>query len=247
MRKLFLLITILSFSFSHSQITTRTIEVKNGQMDKFIEMAGKKTKKFNNQEGAARFFTYEILTGSDAGKIWRMRAASAENMDNWDSNSEEAQYWMKNVSPYISNGSVNGNYMWNYYGEMSHNVDSKDQNHVMALIYTYKSSGEQDFWRFRERVVSARKAMDPAPKGSMHSVVCSSGCNGNVALILFEYESFSDQQKYNQEMLPKMIEKYNEIYGNDAYEQDGDKVDMALIENGRGRMLLRFIPEASSD
>ena len=199
MRKLFLLITILSFSFSHSQITTRTIEVKNGQMDKFIEMAGKKTKKFNNQEGAARFFTYEILTGSDAGKIWRMRAASAENMDNWDSNSEEAQYWMKNVSPYISNGSVNGNYMWNYYGEMSHNVDSKDQNHVMALIYTYKSSGEQDFWRFRERVVSARKAMDPAPKGSMHSVVCSSGCNGNVALILFEYESFSDQQKYNQE------------------------------------------------
>ena len=199
MRKLFLLITILSFSFSHSQITTRTIEVKNGQMDKFIEMAGKKTKKFNNQEGAARFFTYEILTGSDAGKIWRMRAASAENMDNWDSNSEEAQYWMKNVSPYISNGSVNGNYMWNYYGEMSHNVDSKDQNHVMALIYTYKSSGEQDFWRFRERVVSARKAMDPAPKGSMHSVVCSSGCNGNVALILFEYESFSDQQKYNQD------------------------------------------------
>ena len=247
MRKLFLLTTILSFSFSHSQITTRTIEVKNGQMDKFIEMAGKKTKKFNNQEGAARFFTYEILTGSDAGKIWRMRAASAENMDNWDSNSEEAQYWMKNVSPYISNGSVNGNYMWNYYGEMSHNVDSKDQNHVMALIYTYKSSGEQDFWRFRERVVSARKAMDPAPKGSMHSVVCSSGCNGNVALILFEYESFSDQQKYNQEMLPKMIEKYNEIYGNDAYEQDGDKVDMALTENGRGRIHLRFIPEASSD
>ena len=90
-----------------------------------------------------------------------------------------------------------------------------------------------------ERVVSARKAMDPAPKGSMHSVVCSSGCNGNVALILFEYESFSDQQKYNQEMLPKMIEKYNEIYGNDAYEQDGDKVDMLSLmpENGRGRIV----------
>ena len=211
MRKLFLLITILSFSFSHSQIT-RTIEVKNGQMDKFIEMVGKKTKKFNNQEGAARFFTYEILTGSDAGKIWRMRAASAENMDNWDSNSEEAQYWMKNVSPYISNGSVNGNICGTITEKCHIMLIQKDQNHVMALIYTYKSSGEQDFWRFRERVVSARKAMDPAPKGSMHSVVCSSGCNGNVALILFEYESFSDQQKYNQEMLPKMIEKYNELW-----------------------------------
>ena len=168
MRKLFLLITILSFSFSHSQITTRTIEVKNGQMDKFIEMAGKKTKKYNNEEGSARFWTYEILTGSDAGKIWRMRYASAEYMDNWDTNSEESQYWMKNVSPYISNGSVNGNYMWSYYGDMSHNVDSDNQNHVMALIYTYKASGEQDFWRFRERVVAARKAMDTAPVSYTH-------------------------------------------------------------------------------
>ena len=26
-----------------------------------------------------------------------MRAASAENMDNWDSNSEEAQYWIKRM------------------------------------------------------------------------------------------------------------------------------------------------------
>ena len=154
MKKFLLFILTFTFTFSYSQLSTRTIEVKDGKMSKFIEMAGKKTKKFNNQEGAARFFTYEILTGSDAGKIWRMRAASAENMDNWDSNSEEAQYWMKNVSPYISNVSVNGNYMWNYYGEMSHNVDSKDQNHVIALIYTYKSSGEQDFWRFRERVVA---------------------------------------------------------------------------------------------
>ena len=117
----------------------------------------------------------------------------------------------------------------------------------MMLIYNYKDSGEEDFWRFRERVVAARQAMDTAPKGSMHSVVCASGCNGNVALILFEYESWEDQQKYNQENLPKMIEKYNELYGNDAYEQDGSKVDKALTENGRGRVHLRFIPEASSD
>ena len=41
--------------------------------------------------------------------------------------------------------------------------------------------------------------------------------------------------------------KYNELFGNDAYEQDGEKVDKALVENGRGRMHLRFIPEASSD
>ena len=99
MKNLLILILTLSFSFSSSQITTRTIEVKDGQMDKFIEMAGKKTKKYNNEEGSASFFTYEILTGSNAGKIWRMRAASAEYMDNWDMNSEESKYWQKNVAP----------------------------------------------------------------------------------------------------------------------------------------------------
>ena len=247
MKKILFFILTFTFTFSFSQISTRTIEVKAGQMGKFIEMAGKKTKKFNNEEGAARFWTYEILTGPDAGKIWRMQAASPEMRDNWDNDSEEVKYWQKNVSPYIANGSVNGNYMWNYAGPYSHNVDSENQNHVMMLVYNYKDSGEEDFWRFRERVVAARKAMDPAPKGSMHSVVCSSGCNGNIALILFEYESWEDQQKYNQENLPKMVEKYNELYGNDAYEQDGNKVDKALTENGRGRIHLRFIPEASSD
>jgi hypothetical protein len=45
MKNLLILILTLSFSFSSSQITTRTIEVKDGQMDKFIEMAGKKNKK----------------------------------------------------------------------------------------------------------------------------------------------------------------------------------------------------------
>ena len=64
---------------------------------------------------------------------------------------------------------------------------------------------------------------------------------------MFEYESWADQQNYNQEMLPKMIEKYNELYGNNAYEQDGSKVDKSLTENGRARIHLRFIPEASSD
>ena len=95
MRNILLILLTLTFSFATSQITTRTIEVKSGQMEKFIEMAGKKTKKFNNEEGAARFWTYEILTGSDAGKIWRMRGSDAEYMDNWDANSEESNYWQK--------------------------------------------------------------------------------------------------------------------------------------------------------
>ena len=76
MKNILILILTLTVSFATSQITTRTIEVKAGQMEKFIEMAGKKTKKFNNEEGAARFWTYEILTGSDAGISWGIRSTS---------------------------------------------------------------------------------------------------------------------------------------------------------------------------
>ena len=95
MKKFLLFILTFTFTFSYSQLSTRTIEVKDGQMSKFIEMAGKKTKKFNNEDGTARFWTYEILTGSDAGKIWRMQYASPEMRDNWEMNSEEVEYWQK--------------------------------------------------------------------------------------------------------------------------------------------------------
>ena len=45
MKKFLLFILTFTFTFSYSQLSTRTIEVKDGQMSKFIEMAGKKTKK----------------------------------------------------------------------------------------------------------------------------------------------------------------------------------------------------------
>ena len=203
-----------------------------------------KTKKYNNEEGSARFFTYEILTGSNAGMIWRMRAANAEYMDNWDSNSEESNYWQKNVGPYIADGSVNGMYMWNYVGEMSHNVDSKDQNHTMALIYKFRDSGEQDFWRFRQRV---KKAMVDSGYGSAMNVLwCASGCNGNWVQVRFSHDGYSGQSSDYGDPLTAMVEKYDELYGNDAYEQDGDKVDASLMPEGRRIRHLMLMPEMSS-
>ena len=47
MRKLFLLITILSFSFGNSQVAvTRVLDVKQGQMEKMMEGVAKKTKMY---------------------------------------------------------------------------------------------------------------------------------------------------------------------------------------------------------
>ena len=245
MKNLLILFLSFSFSLSFGQVTSRIIEVKDGQMDKFIEMAGKKTKKYNNQEGNARFVTYEILSGPSAGNIWRLRLASAEQMDAYDLDSAESKYWQKNVVPHIKDDQVGGLFMWNYLGNYSDNVNSENQNHVMALFYNYDDSGEEDFWRFRERVAKARQSMEEKPKGSMFSLGCSSGCSGNQTVIMFEYESFAGQQAYNTEQLPKLVEKYNELFGGDAYEQDVNNMTKTL--NSRRTVHMRRITEASSD
>ena len=43
-----------------------------------------------------------------------------------------------------------------------------------------------------------------------------------------------------------MIQKYNEMYGEDAYEQDSNNVDESLIQDGRRIRHLMLIPEMSS-
>ena len=43
-----------------------------------------------------------------------------------------------------------------------------------------------------------------------------------------------------------LIEKYNEMYGNDAYEQDGNRVSDALMPDGRRIRHHQLLPELSS-
>ena len=70
MKNLITLIAILFVSSTYAQTAmTRTIDVKDGQMAKFIEMAGKKTKKYDGPEAATQFYTWNILSGPNAGKI----------------------------------------------------------------------------------------------------------------------------------------------------------------------------------
>ena len=57
MRKLITIIAILFVGSTYGQTAmSRTIEVKDGQMSKFIEMAGKKTKMYNVME---IYFTFQ--------------------------------------------------------------------------------------------------------------------------------------------------------------------------------------------
>ena len=62
MKNILTILLTLTFGLASSQIyTSRTIEVHDGKMNDFIEMAGKKTKMFNNNGEGPAYATFEIL------------------------------------------------------------------------------------------------------------------------------------------------------------------------------------------
>ena len=80
----------------------------------------------------------------------------------------------------------------------------------------------------------------------MNVLWCSSGCSGNWVQVRFHHDGYAGQSSDYGEPLQNMIQKYNEMYGEDAYEQDGNSVDESLTENGRMIRHLMLVPEMSS-
>ena len=101
---------------------------------------------------------------------------------------------------------------------------------------------------FRQRV---KKAMVETGYGSaMNVLYCSSGCNGNWVQVRFSHDGYAGQAADYGEPLAAMIEKYNELYGNEAYEQDGTAVQESLMPDGmriRHLMLMRDMSSTSWD
>ena len=81
---------------------------------------------------------------------------------------------------------------------------------------------------------------------AMNVLGCASGCNGNWVQVRFSHDGYEGQSADYGEPLQAMIEKYNELYGNDAYEQDGDKVQETLMPDGMRIRHLMLMPEMSS-
>lgn len=249
MKRFLTFFLILSINLVYSQIyTSRTIEIEAGKMNDFIEAAAKKTQKYNNSEDNFGFYTFEILSGQDTGKIFRVQVGTPEMMDK-GVDQDELNYWSKNVGPYIKSNSSGRTIMWWRNADASFVPDIASDNDLrMVLFYNYKDEGEDDFWRFRERQAMARAAMeDDQLDSAMNVMVCSSGCGGNWVAVFFSYESFEAQRSINQEGLPKLVEKYNQMFGEGSYEQDSARVDASLVENGRSRVHMRLIREASSN
>ena len=213
-------------------------------MDNFIKWGGKKTKMFNNEDGRSSFYTFNILTGPNAGKIWRAQVGDPASFDN--DYQDELDYWAKNVSQYIENDQSSRTAMWNRVGWASWSPENPSNEDLLrrVIFYKVKEGKGQDFWRFRERQVMARNAME-IQMSRTTVLACSSGCDGNWVAVFFDHSGFEDQQSDYGEPLQALIEKYNEMFGPDSYDQDGSRVE-AAVEERRIRHM-RLIPELSSD
>jgi len=243
MKKIFLLLlTTLFIGSLNAQIGQgRILEVKEGHMAKFMDGVAKKTQKYNRSEGSAKFYTFQILTGPNATDFIRVRwMESVDELDS-DPSQEELDYWNKYARPHYTEGA---NRIWSRNADLSHVPEGSTGNLRRVIYYNYKDSGEQDFWRFRQRV---KKAMVESGYGSAMNVLwCGSGCNGNWVQVRFHHDGFAGQTADYGEPLTAMIEKYNELYGNDAYEQDSNSVDDSLMPDGRRIRHLMLMPEMSS-
>ena len=243
MRKIILLIAIFISSSISAQVgQARILKVNDGQMDNFVSSVSKKTKMFNDSEGSDKYFTFRILTGPNTNDFIRVRwMESIGDLDNYNPDSREQKYWQKNVTPYYTEGTAR---VWTRNNNLSYVPENPTGNLRRVIYYNYKDSGEQDFWRFRQRV---RKAIEASGYGSAMNVLwCSSGCSGNWVQVRFHHDGYAGQSSDYGEPLQNMIQKYNEMYGEDAYEQDGNSVDESLTENGRMIRDLMLVPEMSS-
>lgn len=233
---------VFTVTFINAQIIqSRLLVVEQANMEAFMEGVADKTKKYNSKKGQANYLTFQILTGKNAQNFIRMQVAdSIQEFDNVDTKGNN--YWFNKV------GSLHksiGNRIWSASKQTSYIVENNDRvNHRRIIYYNYKDSGEKDFWRFRERV---KKAMAASNYGqNMNVLYCNSGCDGNVVQVRFHHENFTGERNDYGDPLKNVIEKYDELYGKDAYEQDSQKVYDSLLPNGRSIRHHVLIPELSS-
>jgi len=239
------ILSLLAFGLvavSYGQVVqARVLKVDPMNMEKLGNAIAQKTKLYNNKEGAARFFTFQILTGNQANNFYRVQWA--QDISDFDKavNKEELDYWWKTTGKLHESLA---NRIWAVNLDATYQPeDARTGNHRRVLYYKLKAEKEKDFWRYRTRLKAALKASGwPSRVGVMN---CQSGCNGRWVQIRYHHESFAGEAKDNQDMFPVVVAKYNEMYGEEAYKDDSDRLAQSVSDSWTQHQKLR--PEMSSN
>ena len=150
-------------------------------------------------------------------------------------NREELDYWWKTTGKLHESLA---NRIWTVNSDATYQPEeARTGNHRRVLHYKLIPGKERDFWRYRTRLKAALKASGwPSRVGVMN---CQSGCNGRWVQIRYHHESFAGEAKDNQEMFPVVVAKYNEMYGEEAYKDDSDRLAQSVSDNWTQHQKLR--------
>ena len=228
-------------SVSYGQVLqARVLNVDPQNMEKLGNAIAQKTKLYNDKEGSARFFTFQILTGPHTNDFYRVQWT--ETISDFDKsvNKEELDYWWKVTGKLHESGP---NRIFAVNEEATYQPeDATPVNHRRVLFYKLKPGHENDFWNYRTRLKKALIAVNwPGRVGVMN---CQSGCNGNWVSVRYHHRNYEMEAEENSAMFPKVLEKYNEMFGQDAYEDDSKRLRLSVTESITQHQKLR--PEMSS-
>ncbi len=242
MKKLFLSSVLLLFTnLAGAQvIQARVLDIEPMNLEKMKSAVAEKTKLYNSKEGSTRFSTFEILSGPNANNLWRVQ--HGDEVGDFDSSvsKEELDYWWKTTGKLHT---PLANRFWYLNKEATYIPDGyKRLNHRRVIIYKLIPGKEKDFWRYRTRLSVAMK--QAGWKNRVGVMSCMSGCNGNWVMVRYHHKDLTSMQNENSNMFSKVVDKYNELYGNESYDDDYLNIQLSVSENISH--FQKLLPELSS-
>ena len=253
--KNFLLLFILFFSSTSvigQAISIRYITAKKGENSQLREALKTKTQKYNTKDNEPKIYTFAVRASQKGKLSTYVRLTYAPTLGELSVGGSGQpgmmEYWMKNVDVHISSSSSNE--IFTLRKSATHN-DALGTEKPMWRVFHYNiKHGEQDnFWKIRDNLPKAiEKSGVDLDINSFNSFAGGSRQHARIVVFGKDLASFESGSGNGS----KIKDAYNEIYGNNSWEDDWELHNKSLLNgaygNGWGNSveLLEFIPELSS-
>jgi len=235
MKNYFYVFALFICSFVYAQEATETelwityeYTPKKGMNQKFEAAIAEKTKLYNTAENAA--YTAVLMTGSEAenGRYERIMPRRTNDWYTNSTNTEETNFWEKNVAKYIQTGE--GPCVWERNKSLSINFEEpRPTKYFRSLIRVLKNGNNEDFWRYLKRYSEVlRKARPDVQQGVF---IMSSGGNTNTVRILTAFNNPNEREGKTKNGVVQ--DMYDEMFGDGTWEDDFQKYNERLVEWNR--------------
>ena len=167
----------------HDHIEDRWTRLNNLDESKqrVIEAAAeKKTKMFNKEEGSI-IYTYQVLTGNNAGVYERYLVGQSSSSYDLD-RSEELEYWSENVMPYAE--AVGGQMRWQWEEWATVGDQPEPPKYINKTVFRFKPDMEAHVARYiyrwgkvweKRNPDAFRRVFSPVSGGDLNVFVSFSG------------------------------------------------------------------------